>query len=95
MTDAELIKVQLEEDQRARRRDRKEPPVKWFEKVTMETEGLGKRNAATSPVGNETGVIGSDSDEAGEEEVWRIKEGKTGYWSRREDGNWDGVMKLW
>lgn len=91
MNEAEDIKVRLEEEQRVRRREEKEPSVMWFEKVTLETEGISRANdIKTSP--NE---IGSDSDELAEEQVWRIKEGKDGYWARREDGNWDGVMKLW
>jgi hypothetical protein len=93
MNEAEEVKVRLEEEQRARRRDGKEPLVRWFEKVTMETEGLGRPNK--NPVSHDAGGIGSDSDEGGEEEVWRIKEGKQGYWSRREEGRWDGVVKLW
>ena len=95
MDAAEEIKVRLEEEQRVRRREGNEPPVKWFEKVTLETEGLQHTNSSTiSPVmGN--GGIGSDSEEGGEEEIWRIKEGKEGYWGRRENGNWDGIVKLW
>lgn len=91
MNDAEEIKIRLEEEQRVRRREGKEPPVKWFEKVTLETEGLSPHPGSST--GN--GGIGSDSEEGGEEQIWRIKEGKTGYWSRREDGNWDDVVKLW
>lgn len=90
MNEAEEIKVRLEEEQRIRRREETEPPVMWFEKVTLETEGITRPNGVIQGNG-----VGSDSDEPGEEQVWRIKEGKDGYWARREDGNWDSVMKLW
>lgn len=91
MDEAEEIKVQLEEGQRARRREGMEPPVRWFRKVTLETEGLHHQN--TSPVIGSG--IGSDSEEGGEEEIWRIKDGKDGYWGRRENGNWEGLIELW
>jgi len=96
MNDAEEVKVRLEEEQRVRRREGTEPAVRWFQKVTLESEGLRRPSSPNSPRngGQERG-IGSDSDEPGEEEVWRIKEGKEGYWGRREDGNWDGVVELW
>ena len=87
MDEAEEIKVRLEEEQRTRRREGTEPPVKWFQKVTLETEGLLHQVTSCG--------IGSDSEEGGEEEVWRIREGKDGYWSMRKDGNWDGVIQLW
>jgi len=90
MNDAEEVKIRLEEEQRARRREEKEPSVMWFEKVTLETEGMARSNGIRQSNG-----VGSDSDEPAEEQVWRIKEGKYGYWSRREDGSWDDVMKLW
>jgi oxysterol-binding protein-related protein 3/6/7 len=94
--EAEVVKVRLEEEQRVRRRVGTEPPVRWFEKVTMETEGLGRPNGvnlgAAQGIGSD---IGSDSEEGGLEEVWRIKEGKLGYWAQRENNNWDGVIKLW
>ena len=95
MDDAEEIKVRLEEEQRIRRREGKEPPVRWFEKVTLETEGLRDCPRSLSPGIGNGGGIGSDSEEGGEEEIWRIKEGKEGYWSRRKHGNWDGIIKLW
>jgi oxysterol-binding protein-related protein 3/6/7 len=97
MNDAEEVKVRLEEEQRARRREGIEPSVRWFQKVTLESEGLERPSTANSPRngGHDRGGIGSDSDEAGEEQVWRIKEGKNGYWSRREQGNWDGGVTLW
>lgn len=99
MDEAEEIKVRLEEEQRLRRREGKEPPVKWFEKVTLETEGLSLHRHASiqsnNPGGGGGGTIGSDSEEGGEEQVWRIKEGKDGYWDRRKNGNWEGVVKLW
>ena len=94
MTEAEEIKVRLEEEQRVRRREGTEPPVQWFEKVTLETEGLQHRRtdsiASTSPNG-----LPRDSEEDGEEQIWRIREGKKGYWARREEGNWDGIIELW
>jgi hypothetical protein len=30
----------------------------------------------------------------GEEEVWRLKAGKDGYWESREKGAWDGVVDV-
>jgi oxysterol-binding protein-related protein 3/6/7 len=95
MHEAEEIKLRLEEEQRVRRREGTEPHVRWFEKVTLETEGL--RHPPRSSDSNLTGINGTGSDwEGGEEEaVWRIKEGKEGYWARRREGNWDGVVKLW
>jgi oxysterol-binding protein-related protein 3/6/7 len=95
MDASEETKIQLEEEQRVRRREGTEPPVKWFERVTLETEGLGYSNLPTVPPAMGGAGIGSDSEEGGEEEIWRIKEGKEGYWSRRENGNWDGIVKLW
>ena len=96
MNDAEEVKVRLEEEQRVRRREGTEPAVRWFQKVTLESEGLRRPSSTNSPrTGGQERGIGSDSDEPGEEEVWRIKEGKEGYWGRREDGNWDGVVELW
>ena len=96
MNDAEEVKVRLEEEQRVRRREGTEPSVRWFQKVTLESEGLRRPSSTNSPrTGGQERGIGSDSDEPGEEEVWRIKEGKEGYWGRREDGNWDGVVELW
>jgi oxysterol-binding protein-related protein 3/6/7 len=94
MAEAEEVKIRLEEEQRVRRREGKEPPVKWFEKVTMETEGLGLHKVPSQLSGGNPG-IGSDTEDGGEEQIWRMKEGKDGYWSRRETGNWDGVIKLW
>jgi len=94
MDEAEKIKLQLEEDQRVRRRDGKEPPVQWFKKVTLETEGLQHQRTLSGDAGvGRTNTIGSDSED-GEEQVWRIKEGKEGYWSRRERGDWSGVCNL-
>ena len=95
MHEAEEVKVRLEEDQRVRRREGTEPPVKWFEKVTLETEGLRHPPPSRDgPVPDVNGV-GSDWEDGGEEAVWRIKEGKEGYWARRREGNWDGIIKLW
>ena len=90
MLEAEEIKVRLEEEQRVRRREEKEHPVRWFEKVTLESEGLRRDN----PSGGSP-VIGSDWDDGREEAIWRIKEGKDNYWSRRQEGDWDGLIGLW
>ena len=92
MDEAEDIKLRLEEEQRVRRGLGKEPPVRWFEKVTLETEGLSPRRL--SPPSTAENGIGSDSEE-GDEEVWRLKEGKDGYWHRRQNCNWEGVVRLW
>lgn len=91
MDESEDIKVRLEEEQRVRRREGTEPPVQWFEKVTLETEGLRhhRNNSIASTTADGLAAV------AEEEEIWRIKEGKEGYWSRREQGNWDGIVKLW
>ena len=60
MDEAEEIKVRLEEEQRVRRREGKEPPVKWFEKVTLETEGLSSLHRNTSAQSNgPSGMVGS------------------------------------
>ena len=94
MDEAEKIKLQLEEDQRVRRREAKDPPVQWFKKVTLETEGLQHERTLSGGGGvGRTNTIGSDSED-GEEQVWRIKEGREGYWSRRERGDWSGVFNL-
>jgi oxysterol-binding protein-related protein 3/6/7 len=89
LDEAEEIKVRLEEEQRVRRRDEKEPPAMWFTKVTLETEGLDR------PSSPKVSTLSTDSDEPCEEAVWRIKEGKDGYWAQRQEGKWKGVIQLW
>jgi len=95
MSESEDIKIRLEEEQRVRRREGTEPPVLWFEKVTLETEGL--RHLRNNSIASTTGPNGlaRQSEEGDEEAIWRIRDGKDGYWSRREQGNWDGIVKLW
>ncbi|KAI9376481.1 Oxysterol-binding protein-domain-containing protein [Aspergillus egyptiacus] len=68
---AEEIKVQLEEAQRARRREMESAGAswepRWFTRVEESPEG---------------------------ECLWRLKNGKDGYWEERSRGSWTGVPKV-
>jgi hypothetical protein len=35
-----------------------------------------------------------EAEELGDEEVWRLKDGKHGYWECREKGDWEGVVDV-
>lgn len=41
-----------------------------------------------------TMVKGEEAAALGDEELWRLKEGKDGYWESREAGRWDGVVDV-
>ncbi|KAF3006770.1 hypothetical protein E8E13_010146 [Curvularia kusanoi] len=41
-----------------------------------------------------TKVNAEEAAALGEEEVWRLKSGKDGYWESREAGKWDGVVDV-
>ncbi|KAJ6115089.1 hypothetical protein N7486_000867 [Penicillium sp. IBT 16267x] len=68
---AEEVKVQLEEAQRARRREMEAAgeswTPRWFTPVNEDTDG---------------------------EVVWRLKNGKDGYWDERARGSWSNVIPV-
>jgi len=72
---AESLKAQLEERQRARRKDMEERGEEWRPRWFGR---LGTVEAAA----------------LGEEEVWRLKGGKEGYWECRQRGAWEDVVPI-
>jgi hypothetical protein len=66
---AEILKQELEEGQRARRRQMEDAGEQWIPRFFVNTADGGE----------------------GQEEVWKLKGGKDGYWEERAKGNWTGV----
>ncbi|KAI9849092.1 MAG: hypothetical protein M1837_005322 [Sclerophora amabilis] len=78
---AELLKAQLEEQQRLRRKqlevEGRDWAPTWFEKVE-----------------DATGASAGAGEGEGGEDVWRLKRGEEGYWERRTKGDWSGVTDI-
>ncbi|KAI9840620.1 MAG: hypothetical protein M1838_003991 [Thelocarpon superellum] len=89
ITGAERLKTQLEDAQRSRRKQMETQgeawQPRWFERVDV-----GVKRGDGGGVGGDRADHGSTSDE----EVWRLKSGRDGYWEERQAGSWTRVVDI-
>ncbi|KAI9827298.1 MAG: hypothetical protein M1826_006402 [Phylliscum demangeonii] len=94
---AETLKAQLEEAQRARRKELERDDAvwepRWFERVESNAGGGGGGEGGGAAGAKETGT-GTLAAAATAESDWRLKSGRNGYWEQRERGSWSGVVDL-
>ncbi|KZF19569.1 oxysterol binding protein [Xylona heveae TC161] len=82
---------------------------RWFVPVPVNQSGAGTssnnndvggghghhhRNANHNHHNRHASNHGQDSPDPADEQVWRLKTGKDGYWEERARGSWDGVTRV-
>ncbi|KAI9882362.1 MAG: hypothetical protein M1823_005895 [Watsoniomyces obsoletus] len=91
---AEEMKSKLEDGQRKRRvtleEEGKEWVPRWFERVSNTGAGSGSGSGS-----EESRDVNGNGNGDTEGDMWRLKQGREGYWETRERGQgWEGVVDI-